>query len=142
MTKLDEAIILAAAAHRGQVDKAGAPYILHPMRVMLAGQTDEERIVGVLHDVLEDTDVSFSQVYVTVGAKIAGAISALTRVRGEPYFDFIARVAQVPLARQVKLYDLADNLARMGPHLPEAASLTERYIKARNILTNTNLEGD
>lgn len=58
MSSLERAIAIAARAHEGQVDKAGMPYILHPLRVMLAVRTPEERIVAVLHDVLEDTAVS------------------------------------------------------------------------------------
>jgi len=58
MATLERAIAIAAAAHAGQVDKAGQPYILHPLRVMLRVATEHERIAAVLHDVVEDTDVT------------------------------------------------------------------------------------
>ncbi|MGW9333613.1 HD domain-containing protein [Bosea sp. NPDC055594] len=116
MGSLERAIEIAAAAHAGQTDKAGAPYISHPLRVALgfirAG--DEERaIIAVLHDVIEDSDLTagdlrregFSQA-------IVDAVEALTRPDGEPYCDFILRAAANELARPVKVADLKDNLNR------------------------------
>ena len=61
MSTLARAIEIATEAHRGQVDKAGNEYIGHPLRVMEMGKTEEEKIVGVLHDVVEDTDWSFER---------------------------------------------------------------------------------
>lgn len=116
MGNLERAIEFAAAAHAGQTDKAGAPYITHPLRVALgfirAG--DEERaIIAVLHDVIEDSDLTagdlrregFSQA-------IVDAVEALTRPDREPYRDFILRAAANELARPVKIADLKDNLNR------------------------------
>jgi GTP diphosphokinase / guanosine-3',5'-bis(diphosphate) 3'-diphosphatase len=60
MSTLETAIALAAAAHAGQTDKAGQPYILHPLRVMLCMQTNAERMVAVLHDVVEDTPLTLA----------------------------------------------------------------------------------
>ena len=113
MTKLARAIEIAVEAHAGQTDKAGAPYILHPLRVMLALEGDEDRIVGVLHDVIEDCPgwtqerlrgEGFSEVVLT-------ALAHVTKLsEDEEYPAFIARAAQNPIARRVKRADLLDNL--------------------------------
>ena len=124
MTPLSRAIQIAVQAHDGQVDKAGQPYILHPLRVMLAMKTEDERIVAVLHDVIEDgAEVSVGQIRREFGDHIAEAAMALTReTSGEHYAKFIDRVANSPLATRVKLADLRDNLR------PErAAVLTESH---------------
>ncbi len=108
---LEDAIILAAGAHRGQVDKAGEPYLLHPLRVMLQLKGEAERIAAVLHDVLEDTLITLDELR-TEGydEDVLQALNALTRRKGESYADFIERAARNPLARKVKLADLADNM--------------------------------
>src|SRR6056297_3333643 len=85
MSTLERAIEIAAAGHAGQTDKAGQPYILHPLRVMLSVSSDEERMAAVLHDVLEDTrwtaaalrQEGFSEVVIE-------AVIALTKTGGEP----------------------------------------------------------
>lgn len=125
--KLDMAILTAVEAHHGQVDKSGVAYILHPLRVMFEMDTDEEMMVAVMHDVVEDTDYSpeglrnrgFSE-------RVIQAIMALTRMEGESYSEFIARVCRDPLARKVKLADVEDN---MRPGCPD--KLYERYGRAK-----------
>ncbi len=111
MATLERAITLAAEAHAGQVDKAGQPYILHPLRVMLRVRTDEERIAAMLHDVVEDTHVTlealaqegFSQAILT-------AVAALTKLPGETRLEAASRVAVDSVARTVKLADNAENM--------------------------------
>src|SRR5436190_17301973 len=111
MPGLEDAIALAVAAHNGQVDKAGQPYILHPLRVMFRLETEEERVVGVLHDVLEDTPHTVEGLAgLGYPPAVVDALVALTRRNGETYEAFVERVAQNPLATKVKLADLADNL--------------------------------
>jgi (p)ppGpp synthase/HD superfamily hydrolase len=108
---LEDAIILAAGAHRGQADKAGEPYILHPLRVMLHLEDEEGRIAAALHDVLEDTATTADNLRDRgYGEKVIEALEALTRREGESYADFIERLAPNPRARRVKLADLADNM--------------------------------
>jgi (p)ppGpp synthase/HD superfamily hydrolase len=134
---LERAIRLAVQAHAGQTDKAGAPYILHPLRVMLKLQAATEMITGVLHDVLEDTPWTEADLRREGFAEeILAALDCLTRRPGESYDDFITRVAGNPLARKVKLADLEDNL-----NLERLAMITEsdrarlsRYQQARKIL--------
>lgn len=107
MADLNDAIALAAQAHRNQTGKDGEPYI----RVMLAGRTDAERIVGVLHDVVEDTDVSLDDLRARgFSAAVIAGVEAMTKREGEDYMAFVARCKADPVARQVKLADLADNM--------------------------------
>lgn len=107
---IERAIQVALIAHNGQVDLAGKPYILHPLRVMMAGKSIEENIVGVLHDVVEDSMFSVADVEAEFGSVIAAAVDALSRRDGESYGDFIDRCAENELARAVKLNDIADNM--------------------------------
>ena len=107
---LNRAVALAAEAHLDQVDKAGAPYLLHPLRSMLRAATPDERLVAVLHDVLEDSP------WTAQGLRREGfprhvvrAVERLTRSEGESYDAFIEKVAGDGLATQVKLLDLEDN---------------------------------
>jgi (p)ppGpp synthase/HD superfamily hydrolase len=134
---LNEAIALAAKAHEGQVDKLGQPYILHPLRVMQAMETDDERIVAVLHDVVEDTHISLATLReLGLPDGLLAAVDAITRVVGEPYMpDYIERIAGNPIARKVKLADLADNLSvTRSPQDANAPTRRARYRKARSIL--------
>lgn len=111
MTPLDSAIVLATYAHLGQVDNGGTAYILHPLRVMLRMASDEDRIVAVLHDVLEDNPAySVEDIERQFGERAALAVDVLTRREGEPYDTYIERCCTDPIAWRVKLADLEDNL--------------------------------
>lgn len=104
------ALDVAATAHRGQVDRAGKPYIFHPLHLALAAGSAEERCVALLHDVLEDTDVTPERLsQLGFGARIVRAVTSLTRQGDEAYEQFILRVAGDRLASRVKLLDLAHN---------------------------------
>lgn len=109
MSLLDDAIKLAIDAHQGQKDRAGQPYILHPLRVMLAMETNQERMVAVLHDVVEDTPVTSYRIHSTFGSLVGNAVDALTKDGREQYDDYLARVAANPIATKVKMADLRDN---------------------------------
>ena len=110
---LEKAIAIAVEAHRGQVDKAGKIYILHPMRVMLRGKNETEMIVGILHDTVEDTPVTLDMLRLEgFSDDILAAIACITKHKDEEYGHFIERVCTNPLATQVKLYDIEDNLNR------------------------------
>jgi (p)ppGpp synthase/HD superfamily hydrolase len=111
MTILERAILLATQAHQGQKDKAGAPYILHPLRVMLQMSSETEMVTAVLHDVLEDTPWTLEKLREEgFPPEMLEALDCLTRRSGENYDAFITRVAGNQLARKVKLSDLEDNL--------------------------------
>jgi len=139
MNKLADAIQLAAFAHSGQKDKAGEEYILHPLRVMLQMETEEERIVAVLHDVIEDTvfDAAKLREY-SIPEKCVVAIEALTKKEGEALNSYYARIRGNGLALQVKLRDIADNMdwERINKLDPETRDrLDKKYRKALYILT-------
>lgn len=108
--KLKEAIHLATSCHKGQVDKAGKPYIEHPMRVMSAVAGEVEKIVAVLHDTLEDTAITLEELESRFGTEVTEALVALTKNKDEDYFDFIQRVKENEIAVKVKIADLKDNM--------------------------------
>lgn len=111
MATLEQAISLAAKQHEGQVDKANAPYILHPLRVMLNVPTIEHKIVAVLHDILEDTETTIEDLYqFGFQEHIIDAIVALTKKQGETRLEAAQRARQNPIARVVKLADINDNM--------------------------------
>lgn len=130
---LSKAILIATTAHEDQVDKGGAPYIFHPLRVMLSLQTIEQQICGVLHDVIEDTPVTLEELK-ALGFKeeIIAALDALTRRIDESYDDFINRVMENNLACHVKLADLSDNmnLSRISYPSQQDYQRIEKYRKA------------
>lgn len=109
---LHRAIDIAKEAHKGQVDKAGNEYIDHPLRVMVAVHSVSEKIVGVLHDVIEDTDWTFERLEAEgFTTEIIEALKCVTKLsEDEPYDAFIERVKTNPLAVAVKIKDLADNM--------------------------------
>ena len=133
MSTLERAIEIAVAAHKGQLDKAGKEYIEHPMRVMAAGSSTDEKIVGVLHDVVEDSEWTFEQLAAEGFApKIIEALRCLTKLEGESYDKFIARVKCNALATAVKLNDLTDNMdIRRLPYLSDKdVKRLKKYLKA------------
>ena len=109
---LDKAIAIAAQAHLGQTDRQGAPYILHPLRMMFRFQSETEMIVAVLHDVVEDNpDWDFDRLRQEgFSEEIIEAVDHVTRRDEETYEAFVERTAQNALARRVKLADLEDNM--------------------------------
>lgn len=133
MSLIELAIDKALAAHAGQRDKAGRPYILHPLRVMLAGKTDAERIVGVLHDVLEDGPDYHVGDLAFLPDDLVEAVVALTRQPGEDYMDFCRRAGANPIARRVKIADLRDNLSP-DRQLLRSAEAEERRARYRAAL--------
>lgn len=109
---LDEAIQVARRAHEGQLDKSGRPYIGHPLRVMGALRDEHERMAAVLHDVVEDTSVTLADLEAAgCPAQVLAAVAAISKQPGEDQATYLARVAANPIARTVKLADIADNLS-------------------------------
>ena len=109
--KVERALFIALHAHSDQKDKSGEQYILHPMRVATEMYTDEGRVVALLHDVVEDTNVTIEDILYAFDEEIANAISAITHIPNEPNVDYIKRVKDNPLATSVKLQDLKDNMS-------------------------------
>ncbi len=111
MPTLEHAIGLAVKVHRGQVDKAGRPYILHPLRVMFRLESELEQIVGVLHDVVEDSDLTLPDLrQMGYPEEVITALDGVTKREAESYEAFINRSQANPVSSRVKLADLEDNL--------------------------------
>lgn len=132
---LERAIGLACRAHRGQryPSPEAEPYIHHPLRVMLSVQGFKTQMVAVLHDVLEDTQVTVEELEeAELPDDVVAAVIALTHQEGQSYDEYIEQVARDRLAREVKLADLADNLAnnRRLAHTPDVLARIDRYQRA------------
>ncbi|HUV13309.1 MAG TPA: GTP pyrophosphokinase [Acidobacteriota bacterium] len=141
MPTLEKAIQIAVNSHQGQKDNAGAPYILHPLRLMMNMDSDSEKIVAVLHDVLEDTSVTADQLRAEgFSDEIIAAIECLTRDEGESYEDFIKRTKGNPLARRVKLADIEDNMniRRIRNITDQDLQRLERYHRAWRALSEAH----
>lgn len=111
MASLEKAIAIAVEAHAGVVDKGGHPYVLHPLRVMFSVESEHERIAAVLHDVVEDTAWTLEQLAGEGFAdEVVAAIDALTKRDGEQRLDAAKRARRDPIARQVKIADVTDNM--------------------------------
>ena len=115
MMTIEDALRLAVEAHDGQKDLDGKPVILHPLAVGLAGRNREEVIVGLLHDVVEDTSFTFEDLLERgVDEPIVEALRLLTHTKDMPYEDYVKRIAQSgnEIAIHVKYNDLCHNLKR------------------------------
>jgi len=137
---LKKAIEIAIEAHKGVTDKYGAPYINHVTRVMNLGETEEEKIVGVLHDLVEDTPWTFEQLAAEgFSSEIIDALTCVTKIsEEEDYEEFTLRASRNPLALKVKINDLTDNMdIRRIPVLTEK-DLTRlmKYHKAYRFLSS------
>ena len=137
MSTLERAIAIAAEGHAGPFDKAGQPYILHPIRVMLRVSGASERIAAILHDVVEDTPVTLDQLAKEgFSREVVEAVDALTKRRGENRIDAAKRAAANPIARVVKLADNAENmdLSRISNPTQKDYDRLEEYKRVREIL--------
>ena len=134
MSTLQRAIEIATQAHQGQFDKSGKEYIGHPLRVMEMGRTEEEKIAGVLHDVVEDSDWTFEALETEgFSQEIIAALKCVTKLsENENYDNFIERVKKNPLAVAVKINDLTDNMdIRRLPYLSDKdIKRLKKYLKA------------
>jgi (p)ppGpp synthase/HD superfamily hydrolase len=138
MATLDRAVALAAQAHLGQTDKAGAPYILHPLRVMFRCQSESAMMAAVLHDVVEDTSITLAELRSQgFSEAVISAVASLTRLPDETYEAFIVRVQGDPIAKEVKIADLEDNmdLRRLADPQPKDLERLSKYRRAWRELT-------
>jgi (p)ppGpp synthase/HD superfamily hydrolase len=138
VSTLERAIAIAAEAHAGQLDKAGTPYILHPLRMMLSMSSIDERIVATLHDVCEDCpgwtfDRLRSEGF---SNRIIDAVRSVTKRNAEDYDDFVRRSAANPIARRVKLADLHDNsdLSRIAVPTERDLQRIAKYRRAIDLI--------
>ena len=137
MSTIEKAIALAAKKHAGQLDKGEQPYILHPLRLMFRMKTTQQQIVAILHDILEDTDTTVVDL-ISLGfsQEIIDAVVALTKHKGESRIEAAYRAVKNPIARMVKLADIADNMDLSRIKHPTAKDLLrlEEYRQVRQIL--------
>jgi (p)ppGpp synthase/HD superfamily hydrolase len=138
MATVEDAVSIAARAHRGQKDKAGAPYLLHPLRMMLRMETEAAMMAAVLHDVVEDTEWTLERLREAgFSEEVLEAVDCLTHREGESYQQFVERVRTNRIARQVKIADLEDNMnvRRMNQLGPKELERMEKYHRAWRVLT-------
>ena len=138
MATIEDAVSIAARAHRGQKDKAGAPYLLHPLRMMLRMETEAAMMAAVLHDVVEDTEWTLERLRDEgFSDEVLEAVDCLTHREGESYQQFVERVRTNPIARQVKIADLEDNMnvRRINQLGPKELERLEKYHRAWRVLT-------
>ena len=130
---LDKAVLICVTKHQGQRDKMGCAYFQHPMRVAMRCATDDEKIVALLHDTIEDTDVT-PEYLLGEGFPqyIVDAVLSITKKDGESYEDFVIRAKENPIGRVVKIHDLEDNLnvMRLDEVSPNMAARFTKYLKA------------
>ncbi|MEI6554601.1 MAG: GTP pyrophosphokinase [Paludibacter sp.] len=136
--QLEKAISIALLAHKGQIDKGGNPYILHPLRIMIGMPTIEEKIVAVLHDVLEDSNITIQNLREeNYSEKILNALTLLTKNENQSYNEYISEIKKNTLATKVKLADLRDNMDKnriINPNEKDIERMN-KYIKAFKQLT-------
>lgn len=139
MSTLERAIALAAIAHEGQIDKAGAPYILHVLRVMLRLTTPEERMAAALHDVVEDCGWTLDRLRAEgFPEEVIAGIDAVTRRDSESYEEFVLRAKAHPIGRRVKMADLEDNsdVTRLSEITERDQARLDKYRRAIDMLAN------
>lgn len=140
MNLLEKAIALAVKSHVGQQDKGGNPYILHPLSVMFRVSTEKEKIVAVLHDVVEDCGITENDLKNEgFDSEIIEAILCLTRKEEESYMDFILRCSKNSLAKAVKIVDITENmdLSRIPNPTESDYKRIDKYKKAIELLLKT-----
>ena len=139
MSTLERAIALAAVAHEGQIDKVGAPYILHVLRVMLRLTTPEERMAAALHDVVEDCGWTLDRLRAEgFPEEVIAGIDAVTRRDSESYEEFVLRAKAHPIGRRVKMADLEDNsdVTRLSEITERDQARLDKYRRAIDMLAN------
>lgn len=126
-----EALKFIAKKHAGKTRRNGNPYIIHPIRVSQEVKSDMEKVIALLHDVLEDSDATPKDIEDLFGTEVAVAVSILTHCKEEDYMRYIKRIKTNPMATRVKIADIADNLSDS----PTGKAIA-KYAKALDLLVN------
>ena len=148
MGTIERAIEIAAKAHAGVQDKQGKPYLLHPLRVMLGVEDGDAQIVAVLHDVVEDCDVTIDDIRKEgFSSAVVDALRLVTHQSDQPYSEYVMTCKTNPIARQVKLSDLRDNanldrLLLRAEKLPTDSARVHRYVMSYRFLTDAISESE
>jgi len=131
---LDKAIVIAVESHSGQINNLGDPYILHPLRMMLKANTLDEKIIAILHDVIEKTETDLQYLRnAGFSDKIIVAVDALSKRTGESYDKYITRVGKNQLAKTIKVLDLKDNMYSLIVDQVEQKK-SDQYLKYQTAL--------
>lgn len=131
-----KAMEIAYKAHHGQVDKSGVPYIFHPIHLAEQMDTEDECIVALLHDVVEDTEMTFEQLEKDFSETVIQALKLVTRDKNEDYMQYVEKIKMNPIAKKVKLADLHHNsdIARLEKITLIDLKRNEKYEKAIKFL--------
>lgn len=135
--KTKKAMQLCFKAHKDQVDKSGMPYVFHPFHVAEQMTDEVTTIVALLHDVVEDTDYTLDDIAAKgFGQEVVDALALMTHEKSVPYLDYVAKIKDNPIARKVKLADLAHNSdrSRLGEIDDKAKERLEKYRQAIALL--------
>lgn len=134
---IKKAINIAYSAHMGQNDKFGIPYIFHPVHLAELMETEDECIVAILHDVVEDTDITFEQLEKEFSYRVIEALKLLTHDKKVPYDEYIIKLKDNCIAKKVKLADLKHNsdITRLNHLTPKDIIRNKKYEKAIKILS-------
>ena len=140
MFKYLRSFVIMLRAHRGQKDKAGKSYFLHPLRVSRGCESKSGKIVGLLHDVVEDNDCYKIKDFSFLNDQELSALELLTHDKEVEYFTYIEKIKTNPIAKEVKLSDLKDNsnLNRLAKVEKKDLERVEKYKKAQQILASSN----
>lgn len=145
MNTLERAIRIALQVHSGQTDRYGRPYILHPLHVMLQMDSETEMTAAVLHDVIEDSQMTLEDLRSEgFSEEVLAAVELLTHDKNStPYDDYVRRLKSNHIARKIKLADLRHNMdiRRLKQFQPKDAARLEKYHRAWRILTNNSEQG-
>lgn len=134
---INEAFEIALKAHEDQIDKAGQPYINHPIHVAVGVESDEEKAVALLHDVVEDSSVSLDDLRAQgLPEAVVEAVGAMTKREGEDYEGYLMRVKSNPIARVVKIADMEHNsdLSRIPNPTAKDWARVDKYKKGLELL--------
>ena len=131
-----KAMEIAYKAHHGQVDKSGVPYIFHPIHLAEQMDTEDECIVALLHDVVEDTEMTFEQLEKDFSETVIQALKLVTRDKNEDYMQYVEKIKMNPIAKKVKLADLKHNsdITRLNYLTPKDIIRNKKYKKAIKLL--------
>ena len=135
--KTKKALKLCFEAHKDQVDKSGMPYVFHPFHLAEQMADETTTVVALLHDVIEDTDHTFSDLEeMGFGGEIISALRLLTHSPEVDYMEYVAKIKENPVAKEVKLADLRHNsdLSRLDNISAEALLRRKKYIAAIKLL--------
>lgn len=128
-----KALQIAYKAHEGQLrHESKVPYIVHPIRVANNFKDDTKKTIAVLHDVVEDSDITLKDLILLFSIEVYEVVNSLTRREGEDYFDYIKRLKQDPLAVEIKIADVVDNLS--DSIAEQKPSMIKRYVKTLGML--------